>query len=387
MGRSWSTETLFFDGDSYYDAAIASIEAATRSIDMETYIYDADSTGRRFEDALGRAVQRGVTVRLMVDGIGASTWTDRRARELEKLGAHVRIYHPVKFSSLMRRLMIDVGIRRHTAKQGSALLSRLNRRNHRKMIVIDGREAWVGSLNISDVHSAKVIGPLAWRDTGARVEGKAILDLIAGFEFAWVRSHTLDGHRRWTEALLPFRRREHTRSPLVRMNFTLRLRRKNFREFSVRLRDAEARIWVTNAYLAPSHPILRRLKAAAERGVDVRVLVPRRSDVFFMPWVAGSYYAELLHSGVRIYEYLPRFLHAKSVIIDHWAVVGTSNLNRRSLMKDFEVDIVLRKNESLSSLEEQFLRDLKESEEVRAARGGVRALLGRMIIVFMKEWI
>jgi cardiolipin synthase len=171
------------------------------------------------------------------------------------------------------------------------------------------------------------------------------------------------------------------------MNFTLPLRQRTYREFSTRLKIAHDRIWITNAYLAPSAPILRRLKKAAKRGVDVRILLPRKSDVFFMPWVAGSYYKELIASGVRIYEYLPRFLHAKSVIIDDWVVVGSSNMNRRSMLKDFEVDIVLNKTESIHACLEKFEKDLIESEEIITARGGFTSLLGRVIISFMKNWI
>jgi cardiolipin synthase len=106
-----------------------------------------------------------------------------------------------------------------------------------------------------------------------------------------------------------------------------------------------------------------------------------------MPWVAGSFYKELLSSGVKIYEYLPRFLHSKSVIIDDWVVVGSSNMNRRSMLKDFEVDIVLKKTNSIDTCIERFEKDLGEAAEIRGARGGITALFGRVIISFMKNWI
>ena len=133
--------------------------------------------------------------------------------------------------------------------------------------------------------------------------------------------------------------------------------------------------------------MIRRLQVAAERGIDVIILLPRTSDVFFMSWVAGAHYAQLLKSGVRIFEYLPRFIHAKSVIVDNWMTVGTSNLNRRSLLKDFEIDIVLTSVASKRELELQYLKDLSESQEVKTAPGAIMAFLGRFIISFMKDWI
>lgn len=386
---AWTDECLFTSGDEYFSDILREITQARKSIEFETYIYDDDAVGREFENALIDAAHRGVHVRLLVDGIGAGSWISRRAFGLQHSGVEVRVYHPVRLTNLFRRLMVFLGLRRRTASQSTKLLSRLNRRDHRKTVVVDETKAWVGSLNISAVHSERHSGLLAWRDTGIRVEGPGLAEIRFGFDYAWARSHDLGGRRHWSESLLRTGRQlpRQNRTGLVRSNFTVLLRRQGYLEFLKRIDLARERIWITNAYLAPSSPIIRRLNRARRRGVDVRLLVPRKSDVFFMPWVATSYYAEMLKEGVRIYEYLPRFLHAKSILIDDWATVGSSNLNRRSLLRDFEIDIVISGARELKRLEEIFPQDLKHSEEITTAPGGLKAWLGRLTLYLMKEYI
>jgi cardiolipin synthase A/B len=346
----WTNEKLYFDGDAYFADVLAAIESAKSSVHLETYIYDADALGERFEQSLTRAALRGVRVRLLVDGIGAARWIERRNPALEKSGVLLRVYHPVVLSKVVRQFFAKLGGRRSNHQPN--LLSRLNRRDHRKICVVDESCAFVGSLNISSLHCASLVGSRAWRDTGLRVEGPAILDL------------------------LQLTRRTRAMSSLVCLNYTLKLRRKNSKEFKSRLKHSTQKIWLTNAYLSPSAPLVRHITQAAERGVEVRLLVPRKSDVFFMPWVATSNYAPLLKSGVRIFEYLPRFLHAKCVIIDGWSTIGTSNLNRRSAYFDFEVDLVVTDPDRRRELEEQFHRDLELSEEVSQTRSGWKAWLG-----------
>ncbi len=374
---SWNKEILYFDGDSYFRDLLESIESARSSILLETYIYEYDPLGMRIEGALIRASRRGVSVRLLVDGIGAARWIERRHPELERSGVALRIFHPVYVSRLLGSLF----------RRSRQFLSKLNRRNHRKVCVVDEKVAFVGSLNVSADHCASIVGKSAWRDTGVQVSGEPIQDLITAFDHAWMRSHTADGKRQWRETLLDIPKKIKPISPLVRLNFTFKLRRENSRDLRLRFRKAERRIWLTNAYLAPSAPLVRALTKSASRGVDVRLLVPRDSDVFFMPWVAASHYAPLLKAGVRIFEYLPRFLHAKSVIIDDWATVGTSNMNRRSALYDFEVDLELTSTATLSLLESQFHKDLAQAEEVHEVRGGVTAVLGRLFASIFKRWI
>jgi cardiolipin synthase len=369
MFDHWTEENLHYDGDQYFASLIKDIELAHLSIDFETYIFEPDAIGREFEKALAAAAKRGVKVRVLVDGLGAWSWLDRSSPHLARQGVEIHVFHPLILSRIFTRL------------------SRLNQRTHRKMCIIDHQKSYIGSLNISIVHSKKNSGARAWRDIGVEIQGQPVRDLETAFEHAWRRSHNLlDGKRHWLEAILsPALNRVISRH--VRLNYTARLRRKQFRELLMRIRTAKRRIWITNAYISPARPILSRLKNAARNGIDVRLLVPKTSDVFFMPWVATSHYAALMSSGVRIFEYQPRFLHSKSVIIDAWVTVGTSNLNRRSLLHDLEVDVVLSKPNSLLSLESNFAIDLRDSTEVVSPPNGWSTRIGRLILFFFRRWI
>lgn len=383
---TWLEEILFFAGDDFFSDLLNEVDAAKNSVCMESYIFAADALGRRVESHLIAASRRGVNVRLLVDGIGANGWIERRNPELEKSGVQIRIYHPLRWSPFLTRLMAALGLKRD-ASRATRAINRLNRRNHRKVCLIDEKLGWVGSVNVTASHSRQHAGPAAWRDTAIRLQGPALSDLEAAFEFAWARSHTTKGKRKWSETLLHPPPRASRVSPLVRLNHTLTLRRRTFRDFVRRIENATSRVWITNAYLAPSKTVVHVLQEAARRGVDVRLLVPRDSDVFFMPWVARAHYGPLLSAGVRIFEYLPRFLHAKSVIIDDWATVGTSNMNRRSFLRDFEVDVVLSNPERRAQLEAQYVADLAHASEIREGEGTIRAWLGRMIGTWLKNWL
>lgn len=369
--NSWDEERLYFDGDVFFAELIQAIDSARIAVELETYIFDSDAIGEKIENALERATSRGIKTRLLVDGIGSLTWINSRLERLAKTGVEIRVFHPVHYFPFSRTW---------------SRLSRLNRRTHRKMCLIDDSTALVGSLNISASHSFMTRGQDSWHDTATRVSGAGVKDLKMAFEYAWRRSRLPDGSRHWIESLQLIATWR-LRSQLVRLNFTSRIRRRNFRAFIKKIRSARSRIYITNAYLSPSRPVISALNRAARRGVDVRILVPRKSDVFFMPWVATSYYPRFLKSGVRIYEFLPRFLHAKSVIIDDWATVGTSNLNRRSLLHDLEVDVVLSHPASIEELKNKFEENLSSAEEIRRARGGLTAWLGRLVTLLFRYWI
>lgn len=389
--KPWASEELLFDGDAFFARVFEDIERAERSVEFETYIYRDDQTGRRLAQALVRAAARGVNVRLIVDGIGASGWFERNAPALEAQGVRVRVYHPVLFSNLWARIKIDLGITTPPKSleklKGSVFLSRFNRRDHRKICIVDHHTAYIGSVNVTDDHCASIVGGRAWRDTSVRVEGGALHDVLLAFNAVWDRCHDAHARPRWRERL---KRRPKPRTPpsrFVRFNYTARLRKQTYRNLIRRISRARKRVWITNPYFAPSGTLLRALTKASKNGADVRILVPRNSDVFFMPWIATAYYNVVLKGGARVYEYLPRMLHAKTAIIDNWPIVGSSNFNRRSLVHDFEVDCVLSQEATRAQLVEAFANDLSQSEEVTHARGGWTAFLGRLFSFLLKNWI
>jgi cardiolipin synthase A/B len=375
---TWEEEKLFFGGDEYYGDLIEHIDRAKCSIDIETYIFGDDDTGWEFERALLGAHKRGVKVRLIVDGFGSVEWINTRSAKLTNQGLPLRIYHPI----FLFREFIQHDFKFNSILNITSASTSLNRRNHRKSCVIDGEVAWVGSWNIANVHSIKYFKGAAWRDTGIRVKGD-LSPLTAGFDYIWHKSRDPEKHRIWKPKIS----KEGISSPLVRSNYTSVLRKKGFDEFLLRLKNAKEKVHLTTAYMAPSQKLIRYLCDASRRGVDVKVLLPQVSDVVFMPWIARSFYEDLLKCDVKIYEYTPCVLHAKTVIIDDWAKVGSTNLNGRSFRQDLEVDVVLTKSESLKILEDKFNEDLQRSENIKVAEDEFESRLGRLILRTFKNWI
>jgi cardiolipin synthase A/B len=376
--ESWDEEHLYFDGDSYIQALETAIRSSRETIELETYIYDSDEVGALIADALIDAAERGVLVRVMVDGVGSAGWIWGVGREFEGTSVQTKVYHQLPWERLFSR-------RKRLGFRIFSLKRRLNNRNHRKMVIIDGTYAMVGGMNISADHSRKWRGNSAWRDTSVKVRGRAVKDLQFAFERTWMG--TRQRMHRW---LTKEERSGEAFSPLVRLNITRRMRLRHFRQLKEKIAKATTRVWITNAYFVPHRSILLALSEAAERGVDVRILGPLRSDIFFIPYVSSAFHLGLLKAGARVYQYTPSVLHAKTMIIDDWAVCGSSNLNYRSLYHDLEVDVVLSGEKARVSLAQQFLTDLQVSSEVTMERWKGRPwwekCLGNILLLF-RYWM
>jgi cardiolipin synthase len=346
--ESWSEESLYFDKETYFGALFEALASARHSIEMETYIFEPDPTGLRVLDALRAAARRGVRVRLVADGVGSWFWIGILREALRDSGVEFRVYHPVSLFRLA--------------------FARLNRRLHRKVCILDGKTVFMGSFNVTHRHH---------RDTGVRLIGPAVRELVEAFRILW-------------EERFPTRKLPLHEPARIRLNLTRRLRIRWNRELVRRIHEAKERVWITNAYFVPPWFLLRALCSAGLRGVDVRVLLPAEPDYRFMKWLSEAYYRYLLLSGVRVFEYRARFLHAKSMLVDRgFAIVGSTNLNHRSLMHDLEVDAELEHPASLRALEEQFESDLKNSLEIREfdpSKGGWGMRLLRWLIVRVRYW-
>lgn len=378
---SWRTEEVFVDGDTFYDRLLAGLAEARHTIELEMYIFTTDLLADRFVTALADAARRGVTVRVLVDGVGSYGSILHNAERLREAGVTFRVYHPVRLRALVHRILLLPRL-----SPLRRFFATLNRRNHRKVCIIDMREAWLGSFNISATHSRRLSGDAVWRDTGVRVIGAGTRDLRRAFERVW---YTPSERRGWSRA----RRLAASRiraSEVVKLNWKSRQRRRNFRTLVQRMKHARQRIWITNPYFVPHGALLRALTGAARRGVDVRLIVPRRSDIFFMPWVGAYFYEPLLRGGVRIFEYRRGILHAKSVLIDNWVLVGTSNLNQRSLRHDLEVDVHLMQPTSLALLENAFHDDETGADELHpldlAGRPWWQRLVARVCFAY-RRWL
>lgn len=351
LAVGWDQEAVWIDGDLWFRDLLQDIAAARRSVWLETYILAPDALGARVLAALAAAQARGCEVRLLVDGVGAAAWLQDQSHA--PTGVELRVWNPLPWAAA----------RRATLLRRWRWLAAVNRRDHRKVCIIDGGHAWVGSLNVDGCHVAELSGPACWRDTGARVAGPGIAALEAAFAHAWRRAWPVVHGR----VRLPLRRGPRPAADgctAVRLNHTVSARRGMYRDLLARLQAAQRRIWISNAYVVPRGSLLRALLAAAKRGVDVRLVAPARSDIPFMPWVGATFADALLSRGVRVFAYLPRMLHAKTMLIDDQALVGSHNLNSRSFMHDLEAEVVLTHPTSIAALEAAYLADCAQAHEL-----------------------
>jgi cardiolipin synthase A/B len=342
--RAESVE-LYFDGVSAYDAILAAVAAARNHVHLEYYIWEPDTIGTRLRDLLVERAKAGITVRLLLDGTGSMHIRRKFLRPLRDAGAQVAWFNPVHLRTLRRR--------------------RADFRMHRKIVVCDGRVGFTGGMNITDVHSA-ALSKDYWRDTHLRLTGAAVWPLQRAFFEDWY--YAADDLVAITTETVPSP--EHPGDHLVQVvasgpdsgDFAIH------KALFTAINDANRRLWLTTPYFVPDEPLVTALVTAALRGVDVRVLVPARGDSRLVDLAARSYFPELLAARVRIYEYQPRFVHAKTLVCDDdVAVVGTANFDNRSFRLDFEIAAILFGADHNRTLADAFSRDLGDSREVSRA--------------------
>lgn len=350
---------LLRNGEQAYPAMLEAIASARSFICLETYIFRADATGRRFAEALEERARAGVEVSLLVDGWGSPlpSWFIRRLR---KAGVRFLPYNPLRFSFR--------ALRWRTA--------RVWRRDHRKILVVDHRIGFTGGINIGDDYASEAHGGGGWRDTHLSIEGPAVSELLYLFLRTWEREGgaPLDVARYRNDGRRP--------DPKVRIiGSDLRRGRKLIKEAYVRaIRLATKRIWLTSAYFMPTGKVLRSLKAAARRGVDVRLLLAGTTDIPAARYAAQSFYPALLRAGVRIFEWNGTVLHAKTAQVDDaWCTVGSSNLDSLSLRLNLEANAIVEDEAFALALGRLFEEDAQESVEIEWQWFRYRPLLDRIL--------
>lgn len=322
----WESETLYFNGDAYFDTALEAISSAKTRVWIEMYSIDESPLAFRLFDALEDAVHRGLEVRLIFDAIGSLNWAGTLEFELLARGIRYHIYHPI------------------------LLLRRVNSRNHRKVILIDDDKLFTGSRNWVAEHSEAASGKEVWCDVSVALESVEEVKRIEK-EFLWI----------WGD-----HKRRPYRGHLSRSNLFRAWRRKNIRDFYLNILKAGAELTLVTPYFVPTVFFLTLLRFAARHGTEVRIVLPRVSDVPVVRWVSQSYYRRLLKYGVRIYEYQASILHAKIAFSSNWIEMGSTNLNYRSFFKDLELDVRLTSPESRKQLEIWFKKTiLPNSREIK----------------------
>lgn len=362
--------SLLRDGEQAYPSMLEAIASARSHICLETYIFRADRTGRRFARALAERARAGVEVNVIVDAWG-SPLPGGFVRRLQRAGVRILHYNPVRLSWRALRTRF----------------ARFFRRNHRKVLVVDNRVGFTGGLNIADDYASERDGGQGWRDTHLRIEGPAVAELLYIFRRTWEKEGgpPLDESRYRNEARRP--------DPKVRVlaSDIRRGRRMTKDAFLQAMRQARERIWITSAYFLPTRKMLKALCGAAQRGVDVRVIVAGTTDVIPARYAAQSYYPRLLKSGVRVYEWVGTVLHAKTALVDRdWATVGSSNLDALSLRKNLEVNAFVEDRAFNEVLARLFEEDLENCVEIEWRWFRYRPLLDRLlsfVLGRLQRWI
>ncbi|HEY2929036.1 cardiolipin synthase [Piscinibacter sp.] len=365
---------LLQDGASTYAAMFAAIRDARDHINIETYILDDDEIGRRFADALLARQQRGVQVNLIHDAVGSLGTPREYFKRLADGGIKVLEYGPVNPL---------------TARAGW----NVNQRDHRKLLVVDGRVAFLGGINISGVYSTggslrqssrRRGGDLPWRDTHLQIEGPVVAEFQKLFIETWERQKG--------ERLAP---RHYFPPPVQRGKEVVRALGGSPEEpFSAiyatlisAIENAETEVLLTNAYFAPDPQLRAALKAAVKRGVDVRLLLPSATDSALIFHAGRSYYDELLRAGVKIYERREALLHSKTALIDGvWSSVGSTNLDWRSFLHNQELNAVVLGPEFGSQMRAAFDRDVAVSNPITLEQWGHRGLDLRLKEAFSRLW-
>lgn len=369
MSQNWSNEEVFLDGDSYFERLLKDIHSAHTYITMEMYIFNDDPLGWKIRDALIAAHERGVKVQVIVDGVGSYAFFDRLHADFQKKGVPVKMYNPLPFYhpyygslTLFRRLQV-LFIR----------LMRMNKRNHRKIITIDYDIMYTGSFNVTAEHT-RFHTSIAWKDIGVRGTGDLVKFTVLNFKKVW----KLRDYYRYKRQLRS-RHYPNWRHAPLRLNQTLFMKRYFYKDLLNRINRAEKRIWFMTPYFIPKRRLIRLLGKAAQRGVDVQILISLDSDVPMFRTLQFFYYGFLVRKGAKVYQYTDTVLHAKNYIIDDWMTIGSTNLNHRSFLHDLEVDLIVQEEKNRKLLEENFKVSTREENSITIEGLNKRPILDRFL--------
>ena len=347
------------DGDEYFPAMLAAIRGAQKTVNFEAYIVYSDKVGWTFRDALIERARAGVEVRVLLDGLG-SGWklNNSDVRLMKEAGCKFAYYHPLL----------------------SWRVDRTNRRSHRRVLVVDGQVGFTGGIGFADQWSGHAQDAEHWHDVQVRVEGPLVSELQNAFEEHWITTYgeTLSGAGQFPSlaAAGPIKGQliashSFSMAPLPLTE-------------AIAFAAAEKRIWITNAYCAPSDDQVDLLVKAVQRGVDVRLIVPGRHNDQPLTKSAGrSAYGRMLEGGAKIFEYQPTMIHTKAMVIDGmFSLLGSSNLDPRSSEINEELDLAIYDREFGSRMEAMFESDLGHSTEYTLEEFKKRSLLERVT-----EWV
>lgn len=353
---------ILVDAAATYRSMNEAIESAKDHVHVEFYVIQPDQTGIDLRDLLVAKAREGVRVRVLTDAVGSSRLPADFWGPLLEVRGEAATWQPVW--KVFRRWR-----RNH----------RVDFRNHRKIVVVDGKVGFTGGINVGREYLGLDPEVGGWRDTHVRITGPAVLSLQKAFVQDWlaVTDHLIDDERAFPDPVgddggecivqvidsgpdRPF-------SPLLYV-------------FVQAIALARERVWITSPYFIPSPTLQDGLITAALRGVDVRILLPTRSDSLIVTLASRTYYQRLLEAGVRIYQYERGFVHAKTMLVDHWvATVGSANMDMRSFHINFEINALIYGRQAVKDLARAYLADLENAAEVSEEQLSGRSYAARLV--------
>jgi len=356
---------LLIDGPATHKAMLDAIARARQHVNLGTYILDDGDLAERFARLLEKKVAQGVKVQVLYDAVGSIDTPQEYFERLRKAGVKVCAFNPVQD------------------------LHKVNNRNHRKILVVDGRVAFTGGINVSQAYASGSRSARrkpgqetkeGWRDTQVRVEGPAVAQFQHLFLDAWAQQDCGPVAR---AAYFPPRERPGNKSVRVVKSDPESGANEMYAALLDAISGAKSRVWLTFGYFVPDPRTQRTLVDAARRGVDVRLVLPGYSD-FWAPVYAGrSNYRELLDAGVRIYEWREALMHAKTAVIDSsWSSIGSTNLDWRSFVHNYEADLVVVDTAFAREMERRFALDTEAATPIELESWKKRGATSRV-----KEWV
>jgi cardiolipin synthase len=350
--------TLFSQGGEFLPAMLEAVLATEQLVTLEFYTIKDDCTGSAFAETLLATVARGVRVLLLYDYIGCFDTPRSYFKRLEKGGVRCLPFNPPPF------------------RKGFGWF---DKRDHRKMVVIDGKTAFVGGINIGDEYAGYGESTERWRDMGVRLDGPAAALLQQLFRESWLDEEGTTDKVGWREESAPVEAADGAEVMIVSggPHHNRSMIRSAFR---MAIAGASEDVKILTPYFLPGPRVLRSLLRAAGRGVCVQLVLPAKSDVPLVRLISRSYFALLLRGGVEIYERQGTVLHAKVMLIDdYWAVIGSANLDQRSFHRNYEVNVIVDSSEFGGQVARMFAEDLERSRRIVLAEHERRGFWVRLL--------
>jgi cardiolipin synthase len=347
--------TVLRNGVQIFPSMLAAIRAAKKTINLEFYIYWDGDIGRRFAEALAERARAGVAVKVILDAVGSAQMSQWLIDFMARNGIDLEWYHPLRWYTL----------------------SRMNHRTHRKLLIVDGEVGFSGGVGIADNWLGDADSKDHWRETVVRVEGPVVTQMQFAFMDNWVKSRgeLLTGldyfpqvGRRGDQLTQVIKSSPSEGSSSVKLLYI------------ISIVSAMRSIYISNAYFLPDSDTTRALESAVRRGVDVRVIVPgEHMDVPIVRQASRWQYEMLLRRGLRIFEYQPTMMHAKTMVVDGvWSTIGSSNFDDRSFRHNDEVNVNVYDEGVAAQLEQMFLEDAARSHEITGRKWLRRPMFDRL---------